>query len=143
MHISYFYKANSGPGDSRNFGMKNAKADYFIILDSDVLLPEDYILNIKNNFKQEYVDCFGGPDRAHQNFSAVQKAINYAMTSFWTTGGVRGNKHHRKGFQPRSFNMGLSKKAFLKSGGFSNIHPGEDPDLSLRLNKMGFQTHYF
>lgn len=143
LHISYYFKTNSGPGDSRNFGMKNAKAEYFIILDSDVLLPEDYILNIKKNLKEEYVDCFGGPDRAHQNFSAVQKAINYAMTSFWTTGGVRGNKHHRKGFQPRSFNMGLSKMAFLKSGGFSNIHPGEDPDLSLRLNTMGFQTTLF
>lgn len=141
--ISYFFKSNTGPGDSRNFGMKNAKADYFIILDSDVLLPEDYILNIKNNLKQEYVDCFGGPDRAHQNFSAVQKAINYAMTSFWTTGGVRGNKHHQKGFQHRSFNMGLSRQAFLKSGGFSSIHPGEDPDLSLRLNTLGFQTTLF
>lgn len=143
LHISYFYKTNSGPGDSRNFGMKHAKANYFIILDSDVLLPKDYIINIKNNLNIKFIDCFGGPDKADDSFSNIQKAINYAMTSFWTTGGVRGRKESQKSFQPRSFNMGLSKEAFLKSGGFSNIHPGEDPDLSLRLQKLGFQTALF
>lgn len=143
LHITYLFKPNSGPGDSRNYGMKSAKANYFIILDSDVLLPNNYIINIKNNLKLQYVDCFGGSDKAHQSFSPVQKSINYALTSFWTTGGVRGDKNRRKDFQPRSFNMGLSKKAFLKSEGFSNIHPGEDPDLSLRLKKLGFQTSLF
>lgn len=143
LQITYFNKPNTGPGDSRNFGMKRAKADYFIILDSDVLLPENYILNIKTNLSRDFVDCFGGFDNAHQSFSTVQKAINYAMTSFWTTGGVRGSKNYTKDFQPRSFNMGLSREAFEKSGGFARIHPGEDPDLSLRLLKMGFQTSFF
>ena len=143
LNISYYFKPNSGPGDSRNYGMRKAKADYFIILDSDVLLPKNYIVNIRENLKQDFVHCFGGSDKAHHSFSAIQKAINYAMTSFWTTGGIRGRREHKKGFQPRSFNMGLSKNAFLKSGGFSSIHPGEDPDLSLRLNKMGFQTALF
>ena len=135
--ISYYYKSNSGPGDSRNYGMKKAKADYFLILDSDVLLPENYLNDVNRFLLEDYCDCFGGPDAAHESFSDVQKAIDYTMTSFFTTGGIRGGS--KKGFQPRSFNMGISRKAFEASGGFGQIHPGEDPDLSLRLKKSGFQ----
>jgi glycosyltransferase involved in cell wall biosynthesis len=143
LNISYYYKTNSGPGASRNYGMKRAQSDYFIILDSDVLIPKDYIINLKHNLKQNFVDCFGGPDMAHDSFSYAQKAINYSMTSFWTTGGIRGHEQQKKNFQPRSFNMGLSKNAFVKSTGFSSIHPGEDPDLVLRLKKLNFQTILF
>jgi glycosyltransferase involved in cell wall biosynthesis len=141
--ISYYFKKNSGPGDSRNYGMKHAQADYFIILDSDVLLPSDYIINLKKHLKTQFTHCFGGPDKANQSFSPVQKAINYVMTSLWTTGGIRGREAQKKKFQPRSFNMGLSKQAFQKSKGFSNIHPGEDPDLSIRLQQLGFKTALF
>jgi glycosyltransferase involved in cell wall biosynthesis len=140
LEISYNYKANSGPGDSRNYGMKKAKGNYFIILDSDVVLPSNYLTEVKQFLKNRYYDCFGGPDTAHSSFSNLQKAINFAMTSFITTGGIRGGKQQVENFQPRSFNMGLSKKAFLASGGFGKIHPGEDPDLSLRLHKLGFTT---
>tara|TARA_R100001369_G_scaffold38256_1_gene63797 strand:- start:5629 stop:6639 length:1011 start_codon:yes stop_codon:yes gene_type:complete len=140
LNISYYYKENTGPGDSRNYGMKMAKGNYFLILDSDVLLPSNYLQEIQNNLSENYVDCFGGPDAAHESFTDLQKAINYAMTSFLTTGGIRGNKKSVNKFQPRSFNMGLSKKAFLESGGFGLIHPGEDPDLALRLQKIGFET---
>lgn len=143
LHISYYIKPNTGPGDSRNYGMEKAKADYFIILDSDVLVPKDYIVNLKEHLRAEYVDCYGGPDSAHESFSDVQKAINYSMTSFWTTGGIRGRKQQKQGFQPRSFNMGLSRKAFETSGGFSQIHPGEDPDLALRLKKLRFKTSLY
>lgn len=143
LNIAYFYKENSGPGDSRNYGMRKAKSEYFIILDSDVLLPVDYIVNLEKYLSQKVVHCFGGPDRAHHSFTDTQKAISYAMTSIWTTGGVRGRQIQHKKFQPRSFNMGLSSKAFEESGGFSSIHPGEDPDLSLRLIKMGFETALF
>lgn len=143
LHLVYHFKENSGPGDSRNYGMQKAKADYFIILDSDVLLPSDYLINLKKSLKAQFVHCFGGPDQAGQGFSSVQKAINYAMTSFWTTGGIRGHEFQKEKFQPRSFNMGLSKKAFQKSRGFSNIHPGEDPDLAIRLKKFGFKTALF
>ncbi|TRO66999.1 glycosyltransferase [Christiangramia sabulilitoris] len=138
LNISYYYKSNSGPGDSRNFGMKKAKADYFLILDSDVILPEYYLMEVHKFLLAEFHDCFGGPDAAHPSFSNVQKAINYSMTSFFTTGGIRGGKKSVDEFQPRSFNMGLSRKAFEASGGFGQIHPGEDPDLSLRLKKAGF-----
>lgn len=138
--ISYHKKSNSGPGDSRNYGMKVAKGNYFLILDSDVILPPDYLLQVNNFLISTYFDCFGGPDAADENFSNIQKAINYSMTSLLTTGGIRGSKNSLDKFQPRSFNMGLSKKAFLKSGGFGNIHPGEDPDLSLRIEKLGFKT---
>jgi glycosyltransferase involved in cell wall biosynthesis len=140
LNISYYYKSNSGPGDSRNFGMQKAKGNYFIILDSDVILPSQYLQEVQTFLDQAYYDCFGGPDAAHPSFSNLQKAINFAMTSFITTGGIRGGDRQVEDFQPRSFNMGLSKKAFLDSGGFGKIHPGEDPDLSLRLQKLGYKT---
>jgi glycosyltransferase involved in cell wall biosynthesis len=138
--ISYFFKPNSGPGDSRNFGMQNAKGDYFIILDSDCIIPSDYLTQVQKSLGLEYVDCFGGPDTASDSFSDIQKAINFTMTSFLTTGGIRGGSEKVDKFQPRSFNMGLSKKAFEASNGFGNIHPGEDPDLSIRLWNLGFKT---
>lgn len=140
LQISYYFKPNSGPGDSRNFGMERATGNYFLILDSDVLLPPNYLYEVNSYLSQHYIDCFGGPDAAHPDFSNLQKAINYTMTSFLTTGGIRGRKKAVGKFQPRSFNMGLSKKAFEASGGFGKIHPGEDPDLSLRLEKLGFET---
>lgn len=143
LHISYYQKTNTGPGDSRNYGMKLAQADYFIILDSDVLLTSDYVIKVEKQLTLNKIECFGGPDKAHKSFSPVQKAINYTMTSFFTTGGIRGKEKQKKNFQPRSFNMGLSRRAFLKSAGFSNIHPGEDPDLALRLQNLGFQTALF
>ncbi|NNK40384.1 MAG: glycosyltransferase [Winogradskyella sp.] len=140
LNISYLYKSNSGPGDSRNYGMKNAKGNYFIILDSDVLLPPHYLITVLSYLNQDFVDCFGGPDAAHPSFSSLQKAINFVMTSFITTGGIRGHKKQIDEFQPRSFNMGLSREVFKQSKGFGNIHPGEDPDLSLRLKKLEFKT---
>lgn len=140
LDISYFFKPNTGPGDSRNFGMRKARGNYFIILDSDVVLPAHYLQEVDAFLSESYVDCFGGPDAAHESFSNVQKAINYAMTSTLTTGGIRGKKKAVGKFQPRSFNMGLSKDAFIASGGFGVIHPGEDPDLSLRLEKLDFET---
>lgn len=140
LDITYLYKSNSGPGDSRNYGMKHAKGNYYIILDSDVLLPSNYLADVKLYLDQHFVDCFGGPDAAHSSFSSLQKAINFTMTSFITTGGIRGGERQIDDFQPRSFNMGLSRDAFEQSNGFGQIHPGEDPDLSLRLKKLGFKT---
>lgn len=143
LNISYFFKENSGPGDSRNFGMQNAKGNYFLILDSDCILPSNYLTEVDKELSQKFVHCFGGPDAAHESFSDVQKAINYAMTSVLTTGGIRGNKTAIGKFQPRSFNMGISKKAFEKTKGFGNIHPGEDPDLTFRIWKAGYETRLF
>ena len=143
LNISYYYKENSGPGDSRNFGMKKAKGDYFIIFDSDCIIPKQYLKEVEKELKSNYVDCFGGPDKALKSFSNIQKAINFAMTSFLTTGGIRGGSEKLNKFQPRSFNMGISKKAVIDSNGFGNIHPGEDPDLSIRLWKLGYETRLF
>ncbi|WP_242205027.1 glycosyltransferase [Aestuariivivens insulae] len=140
LDISYYFKENSGPGDSRNYGMQRAKGNYFIILDSDCILPEHYLTEVDKSLNAHYVDCFGGPDEAHESFTNLQKAINFSMTSFITTGGIRGNKHSVDKFQPRSFNMGLSKVAFEASKGFGTIHPGEDPDLSIRLWQLGYKT---
>lgn len=140
LQINYFLKENTGPGDSRNFGMRKAGGNYFIILDSDVILPPQYLQKVDNYLSENYVDCYGGPDAAHKSFSKIQKAINYSMTSFFTTGGIRGGSKAVSKFQPRSFNMGISKEAFVASGGFGRIHPGEDPDLSLRLEKLQFKT---
>lgn len=140
LNISYFFKENTGPGDSRNFGMQQAKGNYFIILDSDCILPKTYLIAVEKSLQSQYVDCFGGPDAAHDSFSNLQKAINFSMTSFITTGGIRGHKKSVDKFQPRSFNMGLSKQAFKDSKGFGRIHPGEDPDLSIRLWNLGYKT---
>jgi len=140
LDISYYVKPNSGPGDSRNFGMRKAKGNYFIILDSDVLLPPHYLDTVDAALREEYIDCFGGSDTAHPSFTNLQKAINYSMTSFLTTGGIRGMKKSMQKFEPRSFNLGISKKAFEASNGFGKIHPGEDPDLVIRLWKLGYKT---
>lgn len=140
LDIHYHFKENSGPGPSRNYGMDIASGDYFIIFDSDCLIPPQYIEEVDNFLKLDYVDCFGGPDAAHASFSDVQKAINYSMTSFLTTGGIRGGGEKLGKFQPRSFNMGISRKCYERVGGYGKIHPGEDPDLSFRIWKAGFRT---
>lgn len=138
--INYYFKENTGPGDSRNYGMRSANGNYFIILDSDCIVPPAYLEIVHQALSKDFVHCFGGPDAAHERFSNLQKAINYTMTSFWTTGGIRGGSEQLDKFQPRSFNMGLSKEAFEKTGGFGRIHPGEDPDLVLRLWKEDYKT---
>jgi len=143
LDISYYFKENSGPGDSRNYGMNKAKGNYFIILDSDCILPPHYLSEVTEELENNFVHCFGGPDAAHFSFSKVQKAINYAMTSPLSTGGIRGNKMAIGKFQPRSFNMGISKEAFEITQGFGRIHPGEDPDLTFRIWKAGYETRLF
>ena len=143
LNISYYFKENTGPGDSRNFGMKKARGNYFIILDSDCLLPPNYLNEVKTYLETRYVDFYGGPDASHHSFSNIQKAIDFSMTSFISTGGIRGGENFKQNFQPRSFNMGISKIAFTASKGFGDIHPGEDPDLSIRLKKMGFKSALF
>ncbi len=140
LNISYYFKENTGPGDSRNYGMEKAKGNYYIILDSDCVLPKQYLKEVVMSLKDDYVDCYGGPDAAHESFTNLQKAINYSMTSFITTGGIRGHEKSVNKFQPRSFNMGLSKEAFEISNGFGRVHPGEDPDLTIRLWKKGYRT---
>ena len=138
--IRYFYKANSGAGASRNFGMQQATGNYFIILDSDVIVPPDYLLEVKKGLTTNYTAAFGGPDAAHKNFTPLQKAINYSMTSVLTTGGIRGKKKAVGKFQPRSFNLGVSKEAFNITKGFSNMKNGEDIDFTFRLWEKGFKT---
>jgi GT2 family glycosyltransferase len=140
LNVKYFYKMNEGPGPSRNFGMTKATGNYFIILDSDVIVPDDYMTIISNYLQHNYIDAFGGPDEASTDFTPVQKAINFAMTSLWTTGGIRGKTKAAEKFHPRSFNMGLSKEVFEKTGGFSDMRYGEDIDLSIRIMKAGFKT---
>lgn len=140
LQITYLFKENSGPGDSRNYGMKKAKGNYFIILDSDCILPKHYLQTVDTFLQTKFYHCFGGADTAHKDFSNIQKAISFTMTSFLTTGGIRGSKNSISNFEPRSFNMGISKEAFLKTKGFGRIHPGEDPDLSQRIKIAGFTT---
>lgn len=138
--IHYFFKPNTGPGDSRNFGMAKAKGEFFLFFDSDCVLPVDYFEKLDRALEATQPDTFGGPDAAHPSFSNVQKAINYTMTSFFTTGGIRGGKRQLDKYQPRSFNMGLKREVYEKVGGFSDIHPGEDPDLSFRIMNAGFKV---
>ncbi len=140
IELRYFLKQNTGAGMSRNYGMQKATGDYFIILDSDIIVPEKYLEIVDLSLSKNYTDTFGGPDAAHESFSPTQKAINYAMTSFLTTGGLRGGKKPQTNFQPRSFNMGISRLAFEKTNGYSNRKIGEDIELSFRLKEMEFNS---
>ncbi|MCD6543851.1 MAG: glycosyltransferase [Flavobacteriaceae bacterium] len=142
LNIKYFFKENSGPGDSRNFGMQKASGNYFIILDSDCILPDYYLKEVDVALQINFTDAYGGADAAHESFTIIQKAINYSMTSLFTTGGLRGSDKVKSKFQPRSFNMGISKKAFVKTKGFSKQHYGEDIDLTFKLWKLGFETQF-
>ncbi|MGY5354559.1 glycosyltransferase [Wenyingzhuangia sp. IMCC45467] len=140
LNIQYFLTENQGAGLARNYGMSHAEGDYFIVLDSDVLVPSNYLKKVKKALQANYTDAFGGPDAAHPTFTSLQKAINFSMTSMITTGGIRGKKKGVGKFQPRSFNFGISKKAFESTGGFSTMKIGEDIDLSFRLWEHGFET---
>ncbi len=140
LNLNYFFKDNSGAGASRNFGMQQATGNYFLILDSDVIVPHQYLSEVKKGLQENYTDAFGGPDAAHQSFTPLQKAINYSMTSVLTTGGIRGKKNGVGKFQPRSFNLGLSQIAFSKTKGFTQMKTGEDIDLTFRLWENGFET---
>lgn len=142
LNLKYYLKRNTGPGDSRNFGMRQASGDYFILLDSDCLLPENYLSVVKKFLAENYADAYGGRDVAHSSFNSKQKAINYSMTSFLTTGGLRGSKKTSDNFQVRSFNMGLSKEAFQLTGGFAKQRIGEDIDLNFRLKDKKLSTVY-
>jgi glycosyltransferase involved in cell wall biosynthesis len=140
LDIRYFFKTNSGQGFSRNYGFERAKGDYFIVFDSDCLIPPDYFDSVENSLNNDAWDAFGGPDKAHTSFTPLQKAISYSMTSPFTTGGIRGNKKHVGTFHPRSFNMGISREVFEKTGGYLITRMGEDIEFSLRIIGQGFQT---
>ena len=143
MDIHYYYKENSGPGQSRNYGAERATGEYLLILDSDVVLPERYLKAVSDELSREPADAFGGPDRAHSSFTDTQKAISYSMTSFFTTGGIRGGKKKMDKFYPRSFNMGIRKDVYLHLNGFSNMRFGEDIDFSIRIFKAGYKCRLF
>lgn len=143
LNIRYFNKPNSGPGQARNYGAERSSGEYLLILDSDCILPPGYLAAIEEELKRQPADAFGGPDRAHDSFTSTQKAINYAMTSFFTTGGIRGGKKKMDKFYPRSFNMGLKADVYRALGGFSKMRFGEDIDLSIRIFKGGYSCRLF
>lgn len=142
LNVKYHFKENTGAGASRNFGIELATGNYFIIFDSDCIIPSHYLAAVDFALDENYTDAFGGADAAHDSFTTVQKAINYSMTSFLTTGGIRGNKNSIGKFQPRSFNFGISRLAYRFIGGFSDMKIGEDIDLTFRLWEHGFHTQF-
>lgn len=143
LDVRYFYKENSGPSPSRNYGAERSRGEFLLILDSDCVLPPGYIQAIDKELARRDADAFGGPDRAHESFTPVQKAINYAMTSFFTTGGIRGGKKKMDKFYPRSFNMGVRAEAYRALGGFAPMRFGEDIDFSIRIFKEGYACRLF
>ena len=143
LNIHYYYKDNSGPGQSRNYGAERATGEWLIVLDSDVVLPEGYLQAVDDELKANACDAFGGPDSAHPSFTDVQKAISYSMTSFFTTGGIRGGKKKLDKFYPRSFNMGVRSDVYRKLGGFSKMRFGEDIDFSIRIFEAGCTCRLF
>ena len=145
LDLHYYYKDNSGPGQSRNYGVERAHGEYVIILDSDVVLPEGYLMAINSQLStnNSQLTCWGGPDASHPSFTPVQKAISYSMTSFFTTGGIRGGKKKLDKFYPRSFNMGIRRDVYQQLGGFSKMRFGEDIDFSYRIVEAGYQPQLF
>ena len=143
--LHYYAKENSGPGQSRNYGAERANGEWLIVLDSDVVLPQGYLAAVDSAISHQTSDfaAFGGPDAAHPSFTPVQKAISYSMTSFFTTGGIRGGKAKLDKFYPRSFNMGIRRDVYLQLGGFSKMRFGEDIDFSYRIVEAGFQPKLF
>ncbi|MEA5260413.1 glycosyltransferase [Arcicella aquatica] len=141
LDIHYYYQQNTGQGFARNTGFSKATGEYFIILDSDALIENDYLSIVENQLNTEYLDLYGGPDRDHPNFTPIQKAISYSMTSIFTTGGIRGSKKNLGGtFHPRSFNMGLSREVYEKTKGFIITRMGEDIEFSIRAISLGFKS---
>ena len=143
LDLHYHMKENSGPGQSRNYGAERARGEYLIILDSDVVLPDGYLQSVDDELKARPADAFGGPDCAHPSFTPTQKAISYSMTSFFTTGGIRGGKKKMDKFYPRSFNMGIRRDVYMALGGFSRMRFGEDIDFSIRIFKAGHACRLF
>ena len=146
LSLHYYAKENSGPGQSRNYGAERANGEYVIILDSDVVLPKGYLQAIEEELAQQPCEAFGGPDAAHPDFTPVQKAISaisYSMTSFFTTGGIRGGKAKLDKFYPRSFNMGIRRDVYQQLGGFTKMRFGEDIDFSYRIVEAGYQPRLF
>lgn len=140
LDITYCLKENEGQGFARNYGFNRAKGDYFIVFDSDCIIPPTYFEIVNNSLNNHYLDAYGGPDKAHASFTPIQKAISYSMTSFFTTGGIRGGKSSLEKFKPRSFNMGISADVFKATGGYIIPYKGEDIEFSLRISQMGFKT---
>lgn len=143
MELRYYEKPNSGPGQSRNYGAERAKGEYLLILDSDVVVPPGYLKAISEDLERQPADAFGGPDCSHPSFTDIQKAISYSMTSFFTTGGIRGGKKKLDKFYPRSFNMGIRRDVYLRLGGFSRMRFGEDIDFSIRIFQAGCHCRLF
>jgi len=139
LRIQYFFKPNSGPGPSRNFGFSNARGDYFVVFDSDCIIPPEYLEVVALSISKHQWDAWGGPDRAHESFTTIQRAMGYTMASVLTTGGIRGGKKRLGWFQPRSYNMGLSRKVFERTNGFKFSRFAEDIELSIRMKKLGFK----
>ncbi|MDB5122226.1 MAG: epsJ 1 [Mucilaginibacter sp.] len=139
LDVKYFVKKNEGQGFTRNFGFERAKGDYFIVFDSDCLIPADYLQIVNDSLVKNHLDAYGGPDDAHPSFTPIQKAISYAMTSPFTTGGTRGSTKAIGQFHPRSFNMGISRQVWEKAGGFIITRLGEDIEYSIRIHSMGFK----
>lgn len=135
--VKYYFKPNEGRSIARNYGMERAGGEYFIFFDSDCVIPPDYFARLDKALREHPLDCFGGPDAAHESFTPTQKAINHSMTSFLTTGGIRGGKISLEKFTPRTFNMGYSRKVYERVGGFREMF-SEDIDMSTRIRKAGF-----
>lgn len=138
--IQYFFKRNSGPGPSRNFGFQKARGEFFVVFDSDCVIPEDYFTIVTFHLEKHPLDVWGGPDRGHGNFTPLQQAMGYSMSSILTTGGIRGGKNQATKFQPRSFNMGMSRKVYEATGGFKFDRFAEDIEFSIRSKNMGFKV---
>lgn len=140
--LKYYRKDNEGRSIARNYGIAGADGDFFVFVDSDCILPPGFVESLRRSLRENPVDCYGGPDAAHESFTPTQKAINFAMTSFLTTGGIRGKKTSMEKFTPRTFNMGFARRVHECVGGFREMF-SEDIDMSTRIRQAGFSISLY
>lgn len=131
-----------GPGLARNKGVTIASGNFFVFVDSDCFLPKQYMETLKNELANRPIVAFGGPDTSHASFNLLQQAIDYSMTAFLTTGGIRGGRERLDLFYPKGFNMGMTKKVLDHLGGFADLRYGEDTEFSYRIRKAKYKVGF-
>lgn len=142
--LKIYYEEFLPVSNARNRAAELSTAQFFIFLDSDCIIPEGYLKAVEFFLDAHpQINLFGGPDAASEDFTDLQKAISFSMTSFLTTGGIRGGSSSVTTYHPRGFNMGISAELFNKVGGYDeNFVCGEDVELSMRLIKAGAKSAF-
>ncbi len=141
--IKYISQENKGPGAARNHGLEKSIGELILFIDSDCEAHPKWIETIVDEYHKSEFDACGGPDGGKKDFTLLQKAIDYSMTSFFTTGGMRGHSEKMiSKFYPRTHNMGVKRDKYEAVGGFGNLRHGQDIEFSHRIRTSGGKIRF-